>query len=366
MANGFGVPLSNAYIVTAPPAHSELTFACLARSATGANRFHFQGANLVGPQEAAMQNRQIRLFSSSFVNSPGRGNDRLTFPEYLHIVDASNWGTPLFDIIPANNCGETASCDSVINGAGNTGPYQSIVSGAAWEPLVVGNVYVNGRMAPLWDPPGVGRCSSSENWPATVAGNPENDYELPNMVAPGTSSGYTPDATTWDSWVDDPLAQTTSHGVEKCGTSFAAPLTVGAAADVMSQFTTVFNVYPEVAKAALMLNAVNAWGQDQYMTWDPTVMLPCGGSTCMSYIDGVDGTGALDALQAGNWVNAVKAVRSYPIDHPNHDGVARGSGIAYFLARKSISGKYFGSDLFNADNDYSFAVKFPNALNGCV
>lgn len=353
MANGFGIPLGNVVINNSVAnRHSQVTFTTMARAATAATRYHFLGSNFSVPS-GNLQSNQVRIFSSSFFNQPGRGGNIATFADFIGIVNAGNWATPLLTVGPADNCGETATCDAILTN------HSSLVGWSAWAPLVVGNVQPNGRMANLWHVGGTGRCSSSENWPSPF-GNPLADYELPNMVAHGWAGGALQNPTTWDDWIHDPL-MTAAPG-EGCGTSLSAPLTVGTVASLMTNWPE-FTIYPELGKAAAMLNAVNAWGQDQYTTWNPNDMVPCGGSTCMNIIDGVDGTGALDALQAGEWVNTVRTVRSWPSGHPSDDNVARESGAAFFRMRKGLAGGFSG-DLFNADNPYTFQIRVPASLNG--
>jgi hypothetical protein len=344
--------------------HSEICWLNMARAAPDARKYHFGGTSYSACRDA-VRNNGVRIVSSSYINRPNRGGNNAQQSDFVQLA-RDNFFAPFTLVVgPADNGGETIDYDNWTFRSGRDIGHSSLVSWGGWNALVVGNESPDKRVAPMTAyTEHTGRCSSSENWPPTIpmangALPPMGDHELPHIVAPGSATSMIQDAAgnpifAGDAAVADPL--TTIRPM--CGTSHSAPHTVGAIASLMTWFPA-FAQFPEIGKVTAMLNARNAHGRDQYVFYDPSSGV---------VQDQVDGTGALDAFQAGTWVNAVRNTRSYPFGHPSASP-ARESGVSYFHFVRNLrngSGQLvnFLNNDYNASHNLRYDIQVPSSLNG--
>lgn len=375
MVTNLGLNSSQVYSASST-GHSELVFLSMYRAAPEANHFHFRSyskfKNLLKYGSSSvnlLEENDIQILSISYVNVPPSTStiDLRTYDDYIEQV-RSQYSDPFPLIVgPADNVGDHSSQ--------NFPQHFSRVSWASWATLVVGASQYGGKMSPIG---ANGRCSSSENWPS-MFNSPFGGVELPHIVAPGFSNGLIVAGVQYDGAIRDTETQ---HQVI-CGTSFSAPLVVGTIASLMS-YMEAFKGFPEIGKVVAMLSAVNAHGEDAYTTYDPNIIITHDGKDYIGLKDGVDGTGELNAFQAGEFLHQLGYTtsaesdnkRMWPVDHDLYfdsnanNGMPQKSGLSWFYFRAGLvdaAGNltrygHANNALVNADaTDIRYAIQVPSA-----
>ena len=274
-------------------AHSNFTFECLSQTATMATLFHkisyyyYYSSNVDW-----IINNGINTVSQSYVKygSPTSQENR--------VVDhfAYRWPYPTFVTLTGNRgycynvlwqCYNAVQVGNVrytnettYEMMGLNSPCESGVDSAqAWEdPISQGK---NPVPATSFSFPFVLDCVNLGG----CATNYSSDREMPHLVSPGYAAFPCGHSTT--------CIENTFGGGGVAGTSLSAPVANGIAACVQSAKPSVFKLYPELTRVALILTAHNVHGG----YWSPV-------------IDGIDGTGVISGVDAVYFARNASQLRS--------------------------------------------------------